>query len=271
MHEYLKQTIEKFKKEFQGDNRITAMFLYGSAGRNADDEYSDVDLGVVIKDGFYNEVRNNLKGICESVCGKIYLFFPEGESEEFCNYAFLFEANRMQFLYDLTIMSQEALKKMSWLHSLPVKVIFDKTNMFSIKDKKTPGNKYDAETLIKGMEQYLLYTYLNGKYYRRADINKLLYIQNFLFNNHMKMLNALYPDEEWTWWPDDIKKLPKEKQAEMLIYFGSKKIYLIKDAIEKEIELFAYDAKKACEKWKVDYPQELEDYVKRHLRHMGVL
>jgi predicted nucleotidyltransferase len=62
MHEYLKQTIEKFKIKFQGDNKITAMFLYGSVGRDANDEYSDVDLGVVIKDGFYNEVRNNIKG-----------------------------------------------------------------------------------------------------------------------------------------------------------------------------------------------------------------
>jgi hypothetical protein len=80
MHEYLKQTIEKFKIKFQGDNKITAMFLYGSVGRDANDEYSDVDLGVVIKDGFYNEVRNNIKGWLHSKSWNITdLLISKGE------------------------------------------------------------------------------------------------------------------------------------------------------------------------------------------------
>lgn len=271
MHEYLRDTIEKFKQKFYNDNRIIAMYLYGSGGKGIDDEYSDVDLGMVIQDGFYGEVRDGLKDICEYICGKIHLWFPEGESKESCNYAFLFEANDEQFLYDFTIMSENIFKQNTWLHKQTGRIIFDKSDIFNTGGDKVPNVSYNPVNMKWSIEQYWIYTYLNGKYFKRLDIYKLLYIQNFLFNNHMQLLHAFNPNETWTWWASDIKKLPEEKQIEMLVYFGSKTISQVTQALEKEIEIYADDAKRACEKWGLIYPQELEEYVKRHLHTMGVI
>lgn len=271
MHEYLRDTIEKFKQKFYNDNRIIAMYLYGSGGKGIDDEYSDVDLGMVIQDGFYGEVRDGLKDICEYICGKIHLWFPEGESKESCNYAFLFEANDEQFLYDFTIMSENIFKQNTWLHKQTGRIIFDKSDIFNTGGDKVPNVSYNPVNMKWSIEQYWIYTYLNGKYFKRLDIYKLLYIQNFLFNNHMQLLHAFNPNETWTWWASDIKKLPEEKQIEMLVYFGSKTISQVTQALEKEIEIYADDARRACEKWRLIYPQELEEYVKRHLHTMGVI
>lgn len=270
MHEYLLNTIEKFKLKFNNDNRIAAMYLYGSGGNGSDDQYSDVDLGVIIHDDFYNDVRDELKDICENICGEIHLWFPEGESKETCNYAFLFEFNDNQFLYDFTIMTEHFFQQNTWLNKQHKKIIFDNSNILS-NDLDTLDNVFYTGNIKWTIEQFWIYTYLNGKYYRRHDSFKLLYIQNVLFNNHMKLLNSLYPDQTWSWWPSDIKKLPETKQKEMLIYFGSKTINKITKALEKEIKIYAVDARRVCQKLEISYPQDLEEYVKRHLINMGVI
>lgn len=270
MNDYLLNTIEKFKTRFYNDNRVIAMYLYGSGGKGTDDEYSDVDLGLIINDDFYSKVRDELKDICENICGKIHLWFPEGENKETCNYAFLFEINDNQFLYDFTIMTEHFFLQNIWLNKQQKKIIFDKAFILN-NDNEISDLNLNTDNIMRSIEQYWIYTYLNGKYYKRQDIFKLLYIQNFLFNNHIKLLNALYTDEMWTWWPSDIKKLPKVKQKKMLIYFGSKTINKITKAIGKETEMYAYDANRICKKLGIYYPHELEEYVKKHLFNMGII
>lgn len=269
MHSYLRETIERFRLQFDQDGRVAAMYLFGSGGKGADDEYSDADVGIVIRDESYEELRDELKDICERLCGRIHLWFPEGERSTFCNYAFLFEANDEQFLYDFTIMSEAFFKEQ--VRQFPGKVIFDKANLSQTGEAGSSNAGYSPDKLIYSIQQYWIYTYLNGKYFKRKDIFKLLYIQNFLFTNHMQLLHALHPNESWNWWASDIKKLPDAKQSEMLVYFGAKSVDEVTAALEQELVMFADDARKACEKWEMSYPQELEEYVRRHLRTMGVI
>src|SRR6266511_2104205 len=71
MHPLLEQTAGKLKQHFRADDRCLAIYLWGSSGRVTDDLYSDLDLGVVGRDGELDAVKAELRSICERVCGPI--------------------------------------------------------------------------------------------------------------------------------------------------------------------------------------------------------
>ena len=71
MHPLLEQTAGKLEQHFRADNRVLGIYLWGSSGRGTDDLYSDLDLGVVVRDGVFDAVKAELRSVCERVCGPI--------------------------------------------------------------------------------------------------------------------------------------------------------------------------------------------------------
>lgn len=78
MHPHLRATIDRFTAHFAGDVRCVGMHLKGSGGTGMDDAYSDVDLELVVEDAHFAAVSAELREVCERVCGRIELWFPEG-------------------------------------------------------------------------------------------------------------------------------------------------------------------------------------------------
>lgn len=267
MHEYLRHTIEGFLEYFKQDEHCLCVLLHGSAGTGRDDIYSDVDLSIIVTEDSYKEMKDKLPELSEKICGKIHLWFPEGERANHVNHAFLFEAEGEQFLYDLAVMTQSFYTTKGYDPSEVI--LFDRTGTIQDIRDKQPRRGIQRETIPNLIKQYWLYTYLTGKYYRRADLYKLIYIQHFLFDKHMMLLGALYPNTGWTWWPVDLMKLSKEDQMNMLIYLRNIEMESIAADIMEEISVFSRDAKRICERFDFKYPHELEKYVRKHLYCMG--
>jgi len=242
--------------------------LWGSAGRGTDDLYSDLDLGVVIRDQEFDAVRAELRSTCERICGKIQGWLPEGERDQFGNYAFLFEADTHLLLCDLTVMSAAFLAKNSG--SRPIRILFDPEGLLAAAHKEASPSSYSPDRLLPTIHEYWVYAYLNGKYWKRSDLDKLLYVQSTLFQIHMKLLHALHPGEEWSWWPISLHHLPEEHQAGMRVYFGANDLAAIAAALRSELDLFSQDAQAAAQAWDAAYPHRLEHAVRRHLREMGL-
>jgi hypothetical protein len=87
-----------------------------------------------------------------------------------------------------------------------------------------------------------------------------------LFNTHLKVLRSLMPEVEWYFWPITMKvHLDKEKQAQMLYYFGAGCPETVQSAILKEMSWFSEDAHKACTMWSIPYPENLEKRVTEYV------
>jgi hypothetical protein len=112
--------------------------------------------------------------------------------------------------------------------------------------------------------------YLNGKYFRRHDVYKMLYVQDVLFRTHLEVLLSLSP-ESGGWWARDVQRLPEARRNDLLVYFGSGSAEALVAAIEREMDLFSDDAQTSCRQAGVIYPRGLETGVRRHLSHMGVV
>jgi hypothetical protein len=268
MHPHLRATVGRFAAHFAADARCVGMHLKGSGGTGTDDEYSDVDLELVVEDAHYGAVSAELRALCERVCGRIELWFPEGARPGGCNYAFLFEHAGEQLLYDFAVATRSAVLADG---RRPGRILFDREGLLaSLRAARRPA-PYAPEGLPSAIDRYWLYAYLSGKYARRRDVPKLLYVQQTIFRAHLEVLRALYPDGEWGWWPRDVARLPAEAQAALLRYFPTPEVLAIREALSAEVRRFGADARAACGRWRHPYPDHLERYVLRHLRATGAV
>jgi hypothetical protein len=252
---------------------------HGSGGSETDDEWSDVDLDLVVEDAAYADVAAQLRAVCEAECGRIQVWLPEGERPgQFCNYAFLFEAQGEQFLYDFILLSRSFL--LSQEQRRPGKVLHDPGGLLVDLQAQRAPRPYTPDgpdglarpqRLDYAIDQYWVYAYLDGKYWRRRDLPKLLYVQQVLFGVHLRVLRALHPDGEWGWWPRDLQRLPEDTRRALLGYFVPPHFDAIRTALASALAQFGADARAACARWRLLYPEDTERYVRRHLRDAGVL
>jgi predicted nucleotidyltransferase len=268
MRPYLKQTIDLLEQHFRTDTRCLGIYLWGSAGKGTEDAYSDVDIAIVVRDEDFSAIKSELPSICERFCGPIAVWLPEGASEQACNFAFLFEADSALLLYDFTVITRKFLLESRRLRL--DRILFDREGLLTAARAGFRAQPYSPDRLLPTIDEYWVYAYLNGKYYKRLDTNKLLYVQQHLFQVHVRLLHALHPDAEWSWWPLSIKHLAEERQPQMRVYFGAREPEEIGTALDTEFSLFSEDAQAACRAWDKEYPRTLEQSVRQHLRSMGL-
>lgn len=268
MHPHLLQSLQRLQDHYARDERCLGAFLSGSIGAGTTDDWSDVDLDAVFRDQDYPAAKAECRAVCESLCGPILVWLPEGEGEHRVNFAFLYEAEGRSHLYDFMICDVTFLRQNATLR--PQNILFDKAGLLAEAAKRTPTRSFNPADLLHQIHVYWVYAYLNGKYYNRADAYKMLYVQQVIFPTHLRVLNALYPDTLWNWWARDVHALPAEKRAELLVYFGANHCDALARALETEIDLFSRDAQAACARHAVPYPADLERVVREHLAMMDV-
>jgi len=268
MHPKLIESLKQFEAHFKQDPRCLGMYLHGSIGRGTTDEYSDVDVSIVIKDENYPEIRQELRPLCEKICGPIAAWLPEGESDGYCNHAFLFEHEKSILLYDFATIKESFFIKNAVHEDV---VLFNRMEAVPARPPEQTSSPFSTGALAQYITNYWVYVYLIGKYTKREDLYKLLYVRDVLFHTHMKVLNYLHPDHDWVWWAGEIQNLPDEKQQQLLVYFRGAAVNDILAELERELTMFSLDAAEACKKYNLQYPAHTETAVRQHLNDMGTL
>lgn len=269
MDPLLTESLGRLEAHFHADPRCVGIYLWGSLGAGTADAHSDIDVALVIRDEDYAAVRAELRLHIDRLCGPTLVWLPEGETPDFCNYAFLFQAEGRVLLYDLQVMRHSTFLAR---RARPDRILFEREGALSTASPTPPaGTMFDAARLPWLIDNYWVYAYLNGKYFRRKDLYKLLYIQQTLFQTHLQVLNSLWPEERWSWWAAAVKHLDPARREALLVYFGTATVETVCAALERELGIFAVDACIACERHGVEYPSALEVSVRHHLREAGVL
>jgi hypothetical protein len=146
--------------------------------------------------------------------------------------------------------------------------IFDKVGILEIISEHST-HQLDKRKLVWNIEMYWIYVYIHTKYIKRHDLFKLLYAQQELFHEHLEVLRFLGANADEHWWPLIAKKV--EKRENLLKYFGQDDLDSIVEALPKQILLFSNDARQACAKWQIEYPEEFEALVLKHLKKNGIM
>ncbi len=264
----LSVSLARLQAHFDADPRCVAMYLWGSLGSGAADAFSDVDAAIVVHDPHFSAVKAELRGLCESLCGPLLVWLPEGEKAASVNFAFLFNDHDKVLLYDFYVSSLSAAGEGPG-ENLKV-VLFDRAGIFNEPLPGAPIAAISASSLSAEIDNYWTYMYLNGKYYRRRDVYKMLYVQNVLFNTHLRLLQALEGKPRGNWWARDIHELSDAYQNDLRLYFGSSDAEAIARTLWQKMDLFSAHAQAICARSGLEYPAALESGVRRHLHDMGL-
>jgi hypothetical protein len=268
MHPLLHKTLENAERHFRADDRCLGLYLFGSSGKGTDDAYSDLDLAIVVRGEAYEAMKREFRQTCERICGPVQVWLPEGEQDQFCNYAFLFPAGEQLLLCDFSLLTGSFLAQR---RGKPEdRILFDREGaLAAVRGEASPA-PFSPDRLGQAIDQYWVYAYINGKYWQRGDLYKLLYLQNTLFQIHMRLLHAFHPAADWSWWAASVGHLSPQRQEQLRVYFGASEPEAIAAALNAELDLFSADAQAACQVWSIDYPHSLEQHVRQHLRAMGL-
>lgn len=263
MHPALRRLLDETVELFRADSRVLAAFLSGSVGTSDEDEHSDVDPVFIAEPAAFEAVDSELPTIFGELCETIHLWWPErGNNDQWRNYACLFESVGVLLQYDVTLMKPPA--------GPPVRVaapqfLFDKAGLLEVVLERPPYT-YSPDRLLWTVQRYWLYVFIHAKYLRRGDPLKLAFAQGELFQEHLEVLRALDGRVAPAWWPLVAKALVTADRGEaMLRYFGATEPELVRSALPDMLAAFARDARAACLRWGVRYPEELEAAVRAHL------
>ena len=119
------------------------------------------------------------------------------------------------------------------------------------------------------IDTYWVYAYLAGKYWRRNDLYKLLYIQQTLLQLHIRLLHVAQRSSEGHWWAGDVARLSVRDRRRLRAYFSAATLKAVAHSFARGLDLFAADARPACASRGLAYPVGREQAVRRHLLAMG--
>lgn len=268
MHPFLLAALAAAEAHFRADARCVGMYLHGSIGRGDTDAYSDIDVCAVIEDAHYPAVKAEMRELCGKLFGPIVAWLPEGERPNYCNYAFLFKNGDDLLLTDFDIISRSLFVERN---QPPDRVLWDRTGILhEVAAKVHPKTTVAAERVLRLIDTFWVYAYLDGKYWCRQDLYKLLYVQETLLRTHARVLNLLHRESEGSWWAGDMAKLPARDQRRMRVYFSAATPAAAARSLARSLDAFAEDARLLCQQLNVPYPAERETAVRKHLHALGL-
>jgi hypothetical protein len=222
---------------------------------------------VVFRDTGYARVKGALPVLCERCFGPVIGWLAEGEREGIVNYACLFKAEDELLLFDLLVVAEDVFASNPTAQA--DRIIFDRDDYLKGSTPVSKSLSHDSSQakLAECLQDYWTYMYLNGKYCRRRDLFKLLSTQEALFQRHVNALRFLYAGREWTGWAaKDVRQFPRDCQDRLLMYFAGARLETIGEILKQEMDNFSNEAREACKRHRVEYPDELEFSVREHLR-----
>ena len=276
MNKGLKKIFDKSIEIFQDDPRIISAWHSGSVAEKNDDEFSDVDPVLLIKEEYFEVIDNQLIDIFQEICPNVLLRWPESFNDNTIkNYAFLLEMGTI-YQYDITIIKESCLDvgiaNFFICHCKKEDIIFDKNNNICDFIKKYSSKEEAIEIanshsyILNLIEKFWLYVFISMKYFQRKDIYKIIYARDEMFKAHLDILSLFIVDGDWSWWPAGVNKnLKEDKRREMLAYFGASEISYMLENLKKQLEMFSNDAKLLCNERNVEYPNILEHTILKYV------
>ncbi|GAA2828189.1 aminoglycoside 6-adenylyltransferase [Kribbella solani] len=141
-----RELIDLVQRALADDEDVEALLVTGSIGRDADDDYSDVDFLLVATDGRLDEVAARWAAIRDSVTPLSYdMAFDFGTSK-------LFNQITTDWVrYDITATTEAAISNRS---QSTVKVLFDRSGVYQRLPERLPLTAPSPDTVRKLVPEF---------------------------------------------------------------------------------------------------------------------
>lgn len=253
----LTKITEKFISIMKNTDGILGAWHFGSVSRKMSDEYSDADIVLLVNEGDFNNVAENLEAVLSKVCDKILLCWGEAfNGEEIVNNGYLLASEGEILQFDVFLLNSgridDFMCKIHYTDLSQSNIIFDiNENVLSLC-KSCPHGSLWSDDIKRLTQTYTYHFYMTAKYLIRKDYFKLNRVMRTLFDTHASLLLTLYDAIRWGGIENKLHFIPKDKQEHLKKYSCTEDFSLNRNNLLKSAEWFEQDAAEAVMKQSED-------------------
>lgn len=253
MNPVLKNLFDYFVSSVKGNDSVLGSWYFGSLSHGNSDEYSDIDIVLLIDGQQFKNFVSIAENCLRQVCDNILMCWLEGfNGDAIINNGYLVEKEGNIFQFDIFLLNSLLLDDfMCRIHYTDLKesdIIFDKNdNVRKLIEKAPQGAlwKDDTDRLVSA---YWYHAHMTVKYLLRKDYFKLRSVLNELFYTHASLLLTKYDKISWGGFDNKLHYLPEEKQEHLAYYYCTKDFTLVRNNLLREMQWFAADLSEICDR-----------------------
>lgn len=266
MNKGLERIKQDFVNQMKTIDSVLGAWNFGSETHQLSDEYSDVDIVLLIDGKQFSQFTFLLEECLESISDGIVLCWPESfNSDAIINNGYLLLSGSNLFQFDVFLLNSERSDdSMCRLHYTGLKesdVIFDKTGAVrELLELHLTGSLWsgDAAYLEK---TYWYHAFMTGKYLKRRDYFKLNQVLHTMFETHASMLLLGFDRITWGGSANKLHFIPVEKQEHLKKYDCPEDLEGVEQNLMRCMKWFQEDAKEVFKLKGLEYSAYLGDAV----------
>ena len=266
----MNRELEKIKYNFihhvKDIDSVLGSWNFGSETHNLSDDYSDVDIALLIEGKQFCQFTFLLEQILESISDKIVLCWPERfNSEAIINNGYLKLNGSNIFQFDVFLLNSEKIDdNMCRLHYTGLNesdVIFDKTGMVNkLMKMRLTGTLWSDDTTYLE-KTYWYHASMTGKYLKRKDYFKLNRVLHTMYETHISMLLIGFDKITWGGSANKLHFIPIEKQAHLKKYYCPENLENVEQNLISCMKWFQEDTKEVYGLKGLEYSTYLGDLL----------
>lgn len=262
--------LEKIKDEFiqqiQKFDTVLGAWNFGSETHGLSDEYSDVDVVLLIEGKSFAHFADKIEEYLNNVCDDILLCYPESfNGEAIINNGYLISNFDKIFQFDVFLINSEKLNdyicKLHYTGLTKQDIIFDKIGIVKELIAINPVGDFWNDDLIQLQNTYWYHAYMTKKYLIRKDYFKLYNVLHIMYETHASMLLTGFDKITWGGNANKLHFIPEEKQQHLKRYYCSENFDTIRDNLIYCIKTFHEDTKEVCMIKGLEYSTNVADDI----------
>ena len=251
MNPILKSILDSFVTLIKNNDSVLGIWYFGSLAHGNSDEYSDVDIVLLIDGKEFKHIENVAESCLRQACDSILLCWPEEfNGEAIINNGYIIEKDGNSFQFDIFLMNSLFIDDfMCSIHYTGLKesdIIFDKNNNVNNLILKAPKAEFWQDDVKRLSSTYWYHAHMTAKYLLRKDYFKLNHIMQILFNTHASLLLTQYDEISWGGIENKLHHIPDEKQNHLKKYYCNADFALVKNNLLEEMKWFTKDLTEIC-------------------------
>lgn len=225
---------------------ILGAWNFGSAMHGLTDEYSDVDVVLLVEEKYFKSTELGLNALLAGICGEVILCWEEDfNSEAIVNNGYLLEKNGLVFQFDVFLLNKAHIDDfMCRIHYADLSekdIIFDRDGSVRALAESSPHGSLwtgDADRLAR---TYLYHFSMTAKYLLRGDYFKLDHVMRILYDTHASLLLTKYDSIKWGGMENKLRFIPEDKKLHLMQYYCTEDYAADRERLLRCFEWFGQD------------------------------
>ncbi|MCH5194648.1 MAG: hypothetical protein J1F11_11855 [Oscillospiraceae bacterium] len=246
MNQDLKNIFEKFIEKTRSMDEILGAWNFGSEMHGKADEYSDVDVVLLIDGESFVRMEQTVDDLLPEICDDVLLRWEEDfNGEAIVNNGYILRNNGVLFQFDVFLINNDMLDdfmcKIHYTDLSEKDIIFDKRGEVKRLSENSPKGSLWSADICRLQRTYWYHLNMAAKYLLRHDLFKLEGIFRTLYDTHASLLLSAYDTITWGGQASKLKYIPEEKQEHLKKYYCTDDLGLDRDNLVTSAELFEKD------------------------------